>query len=442
MQQGSGAGIVCVWDVPMSGFELIPVQGGDAIHLPAGETVVGRGPFLHVSDKRVSRHHGLLDNQDGRLRLKPTHLNPCFKQSCLTDEPQALEKDVWCPLDHGDVISLLPGQLMFRVVAVGGRTVNGPFRQNVTRVNHSPPHSPKRSPPRFLGCHGSQIEASNQESPLMGKLSNKEAEASQHASASPSTRKKRLLPSWMTEAVKRSPSQTIGTTAIRQVAKKRQQTEHDNDQTTKVKRSKKEGRPAVEWTKIKSPLSHEPLAKLEANDHQSQEGVDSSGMETKDGHDLREIPADTSDVIAGTSNNGAGTSDVATGTSGRQSASVEGAKARVRGACPYGKDCYRKNPLHFQECSHPDDPDFVEEERPAEGERPECPYGSNCYRKNPLHRIEYNHTERAVSSRQAALRAKVAPGVASDRDSGDSFIDDESDDAEADSDYVPPADSD
>ncbi|XP_077574520.1 aprataxin and PNK-like factor isoform X2 [Stigmatopora nigra] len=425
----------------MSGYELIPVQGGDAIQLPAGEIVLGRGPFLHVSDKRVSRHHGLLDNQDGQLRLKPTHLNPCFKQSCLTDEPQALEKDVWCPLDHGDIISLLPGQLMFRVVAVGGgRTLDVPFRQC---DNHSPPDSPKRSPPRLLGCHGSQIEVSNQVLPLMGKLSNKEAEASRHASASPSTRKKRLLPSWMTDAVKRSPSQPTGTTANRQVAKKRQQTELGGDeQTTKVKRSKKDGPPAVEWTKINSSSSHETLAKLEAND--------SSGMEAKEGHDLREIPTDGSDVIAGTSTNVAGTSDVATGTfamsaSGRQGASAEGAtqdKARGRGACPYGKDCYRKNPRHFQECSHPGDPDFVEEEKPAEGERPECPYGSNCYRKNPLHRIEYNHTERAVSSRQAALRAKVAPGVASDRDSGDSYMDDESDDPEADSDYVPPADSD
>lgn len=43
----------------------------------------------------------------------------------------------------------------------------------------------------------------------------------------------------------------------------------------------------------------------------------------------------------------------------------------------------RKNPLHFQECSHPGDTDYEEEEPEEEGEeseRPECPYGTDCYR--------------------------------------------------------------
>ncbi len=33
----------------MSGFDLVPVDGGELIHLPPGETVLGRGPFLGVS---------------------------------------------------------------------------------------------------------------------------------------------------------------------------------------------------------------------------------------------------------------------------------------------------------------------------------------------------------------------------------------------------------
>lgn len=44
----------------------------------------------------------------------------------------------------------------------------------------------------------------------------------------------------------------------------------------------------------------------------------------------------------------------------------------------------RKNPVHFQECSHPGDSDY-EEEKTEDGdddddERPECPYGTHCYR--------------------------------------------------------------
>lgn len=41
--------------------------------------------------------------------------------------------------------------------------------------------------------------------------------------------------------------------------------------------------------------------------------------------------------------------------------------------------CYsRKNPIHFQESSHPGDSDY--EEQQEEEDRPECPYGTDCYR--------------------------------------------------------------
>uniref|UniRef100_A0A8C9XUU4 Zgc:165656 n=1 Tax=Sander lucioperca TaxID=283035 RepID=A0A8C9XUU4_SANLU len=107
----------------MSGFDLVRVDGGgrgDPIHLPPGETVLGRGPLLAVSDKRVSRLHGLLENLNGQLRLKPTHLNPCFVQSSLTDSPRPLQRDSWYPLRDGDLFSLLPGHFIYKVVAVGG----------------------------------------------------------------------------------------------------------------------------------------------------------------------------------------------------------------------------------------------------------------------------------------------------------------------------------
>lgn len=47
-----------------------------------------------------------------------THMNPCFVRSSLTDDPRPLQKDSWFPLQDGDLFSLLPGQLIYRVVAV------------------------------------------------------------------------------------------------------------------------------------------------------------------------------------------------------------------------------------------------------------------------------------------------------------------------------------
>ena len=67
--------------------------------------------------------------------------------------------------------------------------------------------------------------------------------------------------------------------------------------------------------------------------------------------------------------------------------SSSSASSSARRKCQYGKDCFRKNPAHFQECSHPDDADWVEEEEEEKEEdaesrsqKPECEFGADCYR--------------------------------------------------------------
>ncbi|XP_061626124.1 aprataxin and PNK-like factor isoform X2 [Phyllopteryx taeniolatus] len=408
----------------MSGFELIPVHGGDAIHLPPGESVVGRGSFLRVNDKRVSRRHGLLNNQDGRLRLKPTHLNPCFLQSSLADDPRPLQKDVWCPLDHGDIFSLLPGQLMFRVAEVGGRTLISPLRVSATCEGYAKPVSRQRTPPTSPGCHGAKPEASNQEASFAGEALTEEDKVGRHAVVAPSPRKKRLLPSWMMAAVNSSSA-----TLSRQAAKKSRQTELSDDKKTKVKRIRKgDGCADV-------ASSHEHLANVEEDNEQLQDDDSVTMAMEQEAQDHGEGTSRKCDVTTRKC-------DIIPSSQQNTSAKAkekDKSSSRLRTACPYGKDCYRKNPLHFQECSHPGDSDYEEEE---EEERPECPYGIDCYRKNPLHRKQYKHTKNAARSRRAATKAKAASRVDSDSDSGDSFINDDSDNVDADSDYAPPPDSD
>ncbi|MGH0131425.1 UNVERIFIED_CONTAM: hypothetical protein FKN15_054057, partial [Acipenser sinensis] len=51
----------------------------------------------------------------------------------------------------------------------------------------------------------------------------------------------------------------------------------------------------------------------------------------------------------------------------------------------------RKNPMHFQEFSHPGDSDYQEDKASDEDEsdnRPECPYGTDCYRTESRDSIE------------------------------------------------------
>ncbi|XP_078205292.1 aprataxin and PNK-like factor isoform X7 [Callithrix jacchus] len=100
------------------GFELQPLDGGPRVALASGETVVGRGPLLGITDKRVSRRHAILEVADGQLRIKPVHTNPCFYQSSEKSQLVPLKTNLWCCLNPGDSFSLLVDKYTFRVLAI------------------------------------------------------------------------------------------------------------------------------------------------------------------------------------------------------------------------------------------------------------------------------------------------------------------------------------
>ncbi|XP_009077503.1 PREDICTED: aprataxin and PNK-like factor [Acanthisitta chloris] len=125
-----------------------------------------------------------------------------------------------------------------------------------------------------------------------------------------------------------------------------------------------------------------------------------------------------------------------------------------RTPCMYGSGCYRKNPVHFQQFSHPNDDDYYDVEMVAQENddtRPECPYGTACYRKNPQHKLEYKHSAPPVTGRGTQQRTSrnrkrtVEKDSANDDepneyDLSDSFIDDEEEECEPtdeDSDWEP-----
>ncbi|XP_063184478.1 aprataxin and PNK-like factor isoform X2 [Chroicocephalus ridibundus] len=127
---------------------------------------------------------------------------------------------------------------------------------------------------------------------------------------------------------------------------------------------------------------------------------------------------------------------------------------RKRTPCMYGTGCYRKNPIHFQQFSHPNDDDYHETEIVTQGNndnRPECPYGMACYRKNPQHKLEYKHSAPPVTERRTRQRTSKNGRRAVEKDSAnddepneydlnDSFIDDEEEECEPtdeDSDWEP-----
>lgn len=121
---------------------------------------------------------------------------------------------------------------------------------------------------------------------------------------------------------------------------------------------------------------------------------------------------------------------------------------KKRVPCKYGVRCYRVNPVHKDEFSHPGDQDFVSAEEDND-DKPECEYGTSCYRQNPQHKRDYTHTQAPILAaapiNQKKRRRKSNQEDESDNDNyydlDDSFIDDaedeESYEESEDEDYVP-----
>lgn len=435
----------------MSGFDLVPVDGGDPVHLPPGETVLGRGPLLGISDKRVSRHHGLLENLSGELRLEATHLNPCFIQSTPTNDPRPLQKGSWHVLRHGDFFSLLPGRFIYEVVSVGGdeRTPRNSQMLEEEEETLAVPPDPAVDPRPAVRL--------NQEEPPPSAAPEEDEEAERpfkgdsvgsakddQRDAAPSVTRRRVLPAWMLAAVPaaKTPSSTPTVRTCRPAAPSPATKRAAVAQATPTATSSPE---EAEFSRKEEERPRKKKRKLSDDEEQPEEAAAHHPAKPNRSEDSGENDSFTMKAEAEdkanesekegkmSENNGTSKRAEPAGSNGDAESSPAPSKARVRTPCPYGKDCYRKNPLHFQECSHPGDTDYEEEEEEEE-DKPECPYGTDCYRKNPLHRKEYKHTKKP-----ARHVAKKTPADEDDEDEyEDSFINDDSEDAGDDSDYVPP----
>lgn len=451
----------------MPGFELEQVGGGSPIDLPYGENILGRGPFLGVNDKRVSRNHCILENQNGQLRLKPTHLNPCFIQTSIVADPQPLEKDVWHFLREGDVFSLMPGRYIYRVHVK---------QEDKTPRNSQGFDEEMEEEKCLLGSveiseyssthQGEKDTPITQSSTLTGSQT-QDASSHTHFSldeAPALPQKKRILPDWMMAcgSAGKSPSCAKGDgKAVRGTPKQPKRaatpkvaTESKRPRAERVssEEEEEEEMPRRKAKRLKSDSEDElgdaPVLKStrvgSVHDGTSGESDSTGLMERENGRtkgDVRGARAQSEDsqtqdssnlqVDQGPSQQGSKVKESESKTSIRME------KKRRRTPCPYGSSCYRKNPQHFQESSHPGDSDYEEEETEdgEDDERPECPYGTHCYRKNPLHKKEYKHTKSPPKS--------PADDDDEDEDKYDaSFINDDSEeeDVDEDSEYVPESD--
>ncbi|XP_068681989.1 aprataxin and PNK-like factor [Montipora foliosa] len=117
----------------MASFLLRPQDGGRDIEIPGGKTTIGRGPFLGVTDKRVSRCHAEIELSDGKLTVLPLHTNPTFCKFGANAKFFPLKKNEAQEIHDGDTISLLPDTLCFTIVFKGCVSKNSEEKEDIRK---------------------------------------------------------------------------------------------------------------------------------------------------------------------------------------------------------------------------------------------------------------------------------------------------------------------
>ncbi|XP_072265688.1 aprataxin and PNK-like factor [Pyxicephalus adspersus] len=475
----------------MAEYRLEARDGSGTYPIPQGETVIGRGPFLGVADKRVSRNHAILEVVDDKLRIKPIHTNPCFYQASHKGTFLALERDKWCWLHSGDCISLLPDTYSFQVIAQHpsqeatlrnsqefdedfalknnsqGSTSDCGTKTEVEEPTHTSNSKPGASPSSAI-CDERNKERCND---LSGAVSCKLDEDLTRPAP-----RKRVLPQWMLQGdlmIQSLPSPVV------KAGKKRRNVLADRTrkavesvtekQPSHLKKSRNNGEGGVKKKSMaavqaeESPGTSSDTIPTRIKHEHSPESITHNKEQEIEMESWDDPPSPSLKIESSGSPSGCSSAnrDQASGSQkvnnvinqSTRSPETSQQAQKSRMPCIYAERCYRKNPVHFQEFSHPGDSDYHDVESGSQDDnddRPECPYGTDCYRKNPQHKLEYKHTKppgRRLRKR-TTKKAKSAVDGDSDNDGEpneydleDSFIDDDDEEEEditdEDSDWMP-----
>ena len=474
------------------------------------QTIVGRGKIFEVSDKRVSRTHAELLLDCGALTLKSTHSNPCFLNLKNRNKKILLKQGCSIVLEHGDEFSLLQDKYFFLVsIQIKGSqnqkcsqeiivqseiSSNAVAAANIKTENCA--MATKTENPLNVGFNNKFPKASerNEAKKKLKKVFIKSMQNSNDCRKN-NFPKKRKLPSWMLHQSKNSISKSE--TALINASDGNPDQTVKNESFTNVTDTKTKikciSSSIVEDEMLKNSkfsiivsdeMQSEPkflknLGKTSDNNR----SISSAYLNLKDDSDAETSAKDTASTISDLQQNElANSEDTLTKANGTSMIgefqrndltlnSIKQAKildpdaveldsrrnspssfnnssghVQTREPCVYGKSCYRKNPDHFNEYSHPGDADYFcnsSSDDDDNDHRPECEYGLQCYRKNLSHKRKFKHTIRITPKRLATKQknAATADGHNSDDyDLDDSFIDDddlEEEDLSDDSDWAP-----
>ncbi|NXJ09243.1 APLF factor, partial [Odontophorus gujanensis] len=489
----------------MAGVRLQPRDGGRPVALPPGETLLGRGPLLGITDKRVYRKHAILEVVGGQARIKPIHVDSCFYQSPENEQLLPLEAHEWHSLNFGDSFSLMLDKYIFKVLSAQ------PMESTERNNQEADAEAAVSVHPAEVSCSLSLPEPACSTSEMQGSTKiRKNGSASTHlvpscdddeSEQSKSVQRKRILPSWMLEkdllvprisepivkgggrnkkSHRRGESNMESLKSeVNVLQRKRLASEEVKENFEDEEQDEEEGR--CESTSLSQNASGFPLectmGNMERNG-KTETKKPGSSVEKSDRqlHSKRSKPttpiSSKTNTLEESENKGLltcstsqqapwgrtshiGAQEGASEPNAdldyktedsyttRSAEASEGSKEmkHKRTPCMYGAGCYRRNPVHFQQFSHPNDDDYYETDTVTQDNndnRPECPYGTACYRKNPQHKLEYKHT--VPPGKRGLEEDSDNDGEPNEYDLNDSFIDYEEEECEPtdeDSDWEP-----
>ncbi|XP_034368449.1 aprataxin and PNK-like factor isoform X2 [Arvicanthis niloticus] len=486
-----GEGTCSALTAMSSDFFLQPLDGGPRVPVGPGQTVIGRGPLLGITDKRVSRRHAILEVVDSQLRIKPLHRNPCFYQSSEEkSQLSPMETHVWSRLHPGDSFSLLLDKYAFRVFSAEPEEEMECTLRNSQMLDEDDILSEMQKSPvvnlpdKTTGA--SQLQGSPEitktKCPTIDPMSSSgECRAVSEHQPNP-TQRKRILPAWMlaeslSDQSLSTPVEGGDKDVIQRTGKEgtcgdktpvntswhgrkrfipsgnSKSVSAEQDPGKKCRKSDQEG-PGVSSEDVPESSFSVTVSGPDVDIVKTNKRSDATSIEELDevskykaitkpttNKEVRTVshPESQSKLLPEKSqgchpeSSSAPSSPDASHTDTADSVRGCSEESKVRRtSCMYGANCYRKNPLHFQHFSHPGDSDYGDEHVTDEGvtgDRPECPYGASCYRKNPQHKMEYRHS---------ALPARVS--LDEDDDGAGQLSDDEDEEDEPtdeDSDWQP-----
>ncbi|KYN33706.1 Aprataxin and PNK-like factor [Trachymyrmex septentrionalis] len=324
-------------------------------NLLIGNNIIGRGAATGCNDGQVLKH-AVTINLSPNDEMTITPVAPCYMKPAGCARWRSLELGNSVPIKPGDVCSLLPDKCWFKIISTDTMQEGDQMLKRKVDLNNEVDSK--------KACLLSSMEAAVSPGKTLNDVLQDKDLSNEH---------------------KDCPVNGNG--------------EHKDEAAPvlQIDRSMPEGN---NMTATSSKMSIEcqdiiePPVDQESNRKRKVRNINLTNKAATNGESSKKIKWDVhvSDQIEEVSSNNPQSVAVP-----QNQASTSNSNRVPREKCRYGAQCYRKNPNHKNNYSHPDDLDYDEVDN-----REECPYGIKCYRKNAQHKAQFKHTSAPRRRRRAA----------------------------------------